>query len=83
MEASTQISYIVGENSTSGAADVKRIFCGLASRWFCGVGAEKNIWFGSQHQSNADADLLASIWTHFGPDADDIGWVVSSTLLVE
>ena len=49
LEASTQISYIVGENSTSGAADVKRIFCGLASRWFYFV--VKNIWFRVQASS--------------------------------
>ena len=81
MEASIQISYIVEENSTSGAADVKRIFCGFSIKvvLHCGADGEKNIWFGSQHQSDADADLLASIWTHFGRDADEIGWVVSST----
>ena len=66
MEASTQISYIVGENSKSGAADVKRIFCGFSIKvvLHCGASGEKNIWFGSKHQSDADADLLASIWSH-------------------
>lgn len=60
MEASIQISYIVEENSTSGAADVKRIFCGLASRWFLEQLVKRIFGLRSKHQADEIGLVVSS-----------------------